>query len=211
MNTAPDWRLVYDFWFPPGLDADAETHRRMFVWWFGGGANAELKRFAPLVSGACAGRLETWLADPRGRLALILVLDQFPRGLFPGSPEAYACDARALQTATEGLRNGQFASLAHPWEKTFFFMPLGHTEGPDHAERLRRVLDLAEAIEREAPEPLKPLYRHSVAQARANLELIARFGRFPHRNPILGRSSTPEEQAYIEKGDFIHKRAPPAI
>jgi uncharacterized protein (DUF924 family) len=97
------------------------------------------------------------------------------------------------------------------WEKTFFLMPLGHTEGPDHVERLTRVVAIAEEIARGAPEALKPLYLHSVSQARANLELIARFGRFPHRNGILGRSSTPEEQAYVAKGDFIHHRKPPAV
>ena len=211
MTTIRDWRKVYDFWFPAGLDADAARLREMFMWWFGGGSNAALKPFAPLVAEARAGRLDDWCATALGRLALIIVLDQFPRGLFAGTPEAYTGDAKALAIAEEGLRNGHFRSLAHDWEKTFFLMPLGHTEGPDHVERLTRVVAIAEEIARGAPEALKPLYVHSVSQARANLELIAHFGRFPHRNAVLGRISTPEEQGYVAKGDFIHHRKPPPV
>src|SRR5215217_3406755 len=96
MSEAQDWRTVYDFWFPPGLDdADPEAHRRMFGRWFGGGANAELPPFAPVVEAARAGCLGHWLATPLGRLALIVVLDQFPRGLFAGTPAAYASDPDA--------------------------------------------------------------------------------------------------------------------
>jgi len=210
MPDEPDWRTVYDFWFPPNLaDADAEAHRGMFLWWFGGGANAELPRFAAFLDAARAGRLGPWLATPHGRLALIIVLDQFPRGLFAGTPEAYACDPEALAIAEEGLRNGHYDALAKPWERTFFFMPLSHTEGPEHRARLERVADMADVIALEAPPHLQPLYRFSAGQARAHLEVIARFGRFPHRNPILGRQSTPEETAYLELGDLVHRRSPP--
>src|SRR5688572_21353477 len=118
MPDEPDWRTVYDFWFPPDLaDADAEAHRGMFLWWFGGGANAELPRLAAFLDAARAARLGHWLATPHGRLALIIVLDQFPRGLFAGTPEAYACDPEALATAQEGLRNGHYDALAKPWER----------------------------------------------------------------------------------------------
>lgn len=209
MTALPDWRPVYDYWFPQGLDAGPARHREAFLWWFGGGANAGLGNFARLVASARAGRLDAWRATPESRLALILVLDQFTRGLHAGVPEAYAGDASALRIAEEGLALGHFDALAHPWEKTFFMLPLGHAEGPDHAERLARVVALAERISREAPEALRPLYEHSLGQARANHALILRFGRFPHRNAVLGRASTPDEQAYVEKGEFIHRRAPP--
>ena len=204
------WQTVYDFWFPPGLDdAGAEIHRRMFVWWFGGGSNPELPPFAPIVQAARTGHLDHWLAAPLGRLSLIIVLDQFPRGLFAGTPEAYACDLGALRIAEEGLRNGHYDALTRPWEKTFFFMPLGHAEGPDHRERLGRVVAMAEKIALEAPKHLRPLYQHSASQARGHLEVISRFSRFPHRNPILGRPSTAEEQVYLDKGEFVHTRPPP--
>jgi uncharacterized protein (DUF924 family) len=204
-----DWRAVYDFWFPPGLDADAATHRRMVEWWFGGGSNAALPRFAPVLEAAKAGHLDHWRATPLGRLSLIVVLDQFPRGLFAGTPEAYASDAEALLIAEEGLRNGHHAALAKPWEKMFAAMPLVHAEGPGHRERLERVVALSETVVREAPERLRPLYEFSAGQARGHLEVIKRFGRFPHRNPILGRASTPEEAAYVGEGDFVHLRRPP--
>lgn len=210
MTEDRDWRTVYDFWFPPGLDdADAEAHRRMFGRWFGGGAAAELPRFAPVLEAAGTGRLDHWLATPPGRLSLIVVLDQFPRGLFAGTPAAYACDPAALRIAEEGLRNGHYEALATAWERTFFVMPLAHAEGPDHRERLERVAAMAGAIALAAPRHLRPLYRFSAGQARGHLEVIARFGRFPHRNPVLGRASTPGEVAYLEKGDFVHTRRPP--
>src|SRR3712207_883687 len=147
MNEAQGWRTVYDFWIPPDLDdADLEAHGQMFAWWFGGGANPELPPFAPVVEAAKAGRLDHWPATPLGRLSLIVVLDQFPRGLFAGTPEAYASDPNALRIAEEGLRNGHYDALTRPWEKTFFFMPLGHAEGPDHHSRLERVAAMADAI-----------------------------------------------------------------
>ena len=199
-DEAQDWRTVQDFWFPPGLDADAETHRRMFDWWFGGGSSAALPRFAPVLEAARAGRLDHWRATPLGRVSLLVVLDQFPRGLFAGTPEAYACDPDALRIAEEGLRNGHYDAVSKPWEKTLFLLPLGHAEGPGHRERLERAAALAEAIAAEAPEHLRPLYQFSAGQVRRHLDVIERFGRFPHRNPVLGRPSTPEEAAYLEKG-----------
>jgi uncharacterized protein (DUF924 family) len=211
MSRAPDWQPVYDYWFPAGLDASAAQHRERILWWFGGGANAGLAPFAPLVSAALAGGLDSWRTGAKSRLALILVLDQFTRGLFAGMPQAYAGDPCALAIAEEGIGNGHYDLLAHPWEKTFFLLPLGHAEGRDHAARLARVVSLAERIAREAPAALKPLYAHSISQARANLELIECFGRFPHRNAVLGRAPTPEEAAYVAKGDFIHHRAPPPV
>jgi uncharacterized protein (DUF924 family) len=207
-----EWRQVHEFWFPPGLEtADAETHRRMFRRWFAGGANEELPPFAPFLQGARAGGLDHWRATPLGRLSLILVLDQFPRGLLAGTPEAYACDPEALRLAEEGLAQGQYDRLVWPWEKTFFLLPLAHAEGPDHRARLRRVVALTEAIAEETPPPLRPLYAHSVRQARGHLEVIDRFGRYPHRNQVLGRGSTRAEAAYLAAGDFVHTRPPPPL
>jgi uncharacterized protein (DUF924 family) len=207
---AEEWRAVYDFWFPPGLDdADADALRRQVDWWFGGGSNAALAPFAPVLEAARSGRLDHWAATPLGRLSLIVVLDQFPRGLFAGTPEAYASDPAALRIAEEGLRNGHHAALTGPWERVFSVMPLVHAEGPGHRERLERVVGLAEALAREMPEHLRPLYEFSAAQARGHLDVVTRFGHFPHRNPVLGRPSTPEEAAYIASGDFVHTRRMP--
>ena len=208
---AGDWRVVHDFWFAPGLDdAGLDTLRRRVEWWMGGGANAALPPFAPVLEAARAGRLEHWGATPLGRLSLIVVLDQFPRGLSAGTPDAYASDPEALRIAEEGLRNGHHAALSRPWERMFSVLPLSHTEGPGHLERLDCVVALAERIARESPEHLKPLYEFSANQARGHREVIRRFGRYPHRNPVLGRTSAPEEEAYLAKGDFVHQRRMPA-
>lgn len=207
---ARHWRTVYDFWFPAGLaSAPLEAHRRLFQWWFAGGASASLPTFAPLLRLAADGHLETWLATPRGRLSLIILLDQFPRALFAGTAEAYAYDPVALRVAEEGIRNGQYRALTRPWEKAFFLMPLAHAEGNDHRERLGRVVTMAAKLAREAPAALQPLYEFSAGQACGHLEVVTRFGRFPHRNPILGRTSTPEEEIYLRAGAFVHQRHPP--
>jgi uncharacterized protein (DUF924 family)/uncharacterized protein YjiS (DUF1127 family) len=204
-------KQVYDFWFPPGLEnADRETFRRRIGWWFAGGANAELPPFTHTLMAARLGRLDHWLGTPRGRLALIIVLDQFPRGLFAGKAEAYASDPHALRIAEEGLWNGHYDALTQPWEKTFFFLPLAHAEGPGHLHRLDRVVALAENVTLDAPERFRMYYQFSLSQARANRDLIARFGRYPHRNDILGRASTPEEGEYVKTGNFVHLRRPPA-
>ena len=190
MSSRADWRRVYDFWFPIDLSqAEIGEHWRMLLWWMRGGANAELGR---------------------GRLSLILVLDQFPRGLFAGSPEAYACDQQTLKIAKEGFRNGHYEALTSLYEKFFYFLPLAHAEGPDHLERLKRIVAVSEQAIDEAPEHLKPVWQFSLSQAQANLEVICRFGRFPHRNEVLGRASTADELVYLAKGDFVHMRSLPA-
>lgn len=208
MTEPRHWRSVYDFWFAPGL-AEAATHRRMIFWWFDGGASAALAPFASTVRAASAGLLDGWSETPQGRLSQILALDQFPRGLFAGTPEAYVNDPMAVRLTEQGLANGHYDALPEPWERTFFILPLAHAEGAGHSARLERVVALAEAIAHDAPEHLREFYDFSASQARANRDLIARFGRFPHRNPVLGRKSTSEERRYLEEGDFIHRRRPP--
>jgi uncharacterized protein (DUF924 family) len=142
-------------------------------------------------------------------LSLIIVLDQFTRGLLAGTPEAYAFDQEALRISEEGLRNGDYESLTHPWEKFFFLMPIAHAEGPDHQERMERIVILSEAAADDVPEHLRPIFEFSLSQARGHRDVIARFGRYPHRNAALGRTSTPKELAYLEKGDYVYNRSPP--
>jgi len=210
MNEPLHWQAIYDFWFPPSLeDKSQETHWRMLRWWMGGGANAEITRFAPVLKAARSGQLDPWLSAPRGRLSLIVVLDQFTRGLLAGTPEAYASDQEALRIAEEGLRNGDYEFLTHPWEKFFFLMPIAHAEGPDHRERMERIVKLSEAAAVDVPEYLQPVFEFSLSQARGHRDVIARFGRYPHRNAVLGRTSTAEELAYLEKGDYVYNRSLP--
>lgn len=207
MSDRYGWREVHEFWFPSTLpDADHEGLKKMLVWWMAGGATPEVQRFRPVVEAARAGELDDWRATPAGRLSLIVVLDQFPRGLFAGMPEAYSSDPDALRLAEEGLRNGHYDALAGPWEKGFFLMPLTHTEGPGHIERLEKVEAESEKRRNEAPDHLKKIFEFALGQTRGHLDVISRFGRYPHRNPVLGRDSSPQELAYIEKGDFVHTR-----
>jgi uncharacterized protein (DUF924 family) len=201
------WQAVHRFWFPPSLDdVDLETYRRMIAWWMFGGANKELSAFRTVVEAAKADRLNRWLVDPAGRLSLIIVLDQFTRGLFAGTPDAFASDPAALRMAEDGLRNGHFDAVGKLWEKFFFLLPLVHAEGPGHLERILRVVALWQGLAGDVPLHLMPIHRAHLDRAREHLDVISRFGRFPHRNAILGRPSTPEEATYVARGDFVHTR-----
>jgi uncharacterized protein (DUF924 family) len=155
------------------------------------------------------GALDHWAEAPDGLLSLVVLLDQLPRGLFAGTPEAFAYDPLALRHAEAALAGRQYDALRWPWEKTFILVAISHAEGPDHLARMDRAVQLATAIARDCPEPWRALYEHSARQAAAHREVIARFGRFPHRNAVLGRASTPEEAAYVAAGDFVHLRRPP--
>jgi uncharacterized protein (DUF924 family) len=212
MGASEPWRDFHDWWFPPDLPGDdGPAHRARFMRWFGGGATEEMARFAAPLRQALTGELEDWAATPSGRLALIVLLDQGPRGLAAGGPGAFAGDPFALRHAEAALATGQYDALRWPWEKTFVVVATCHAEGPGHLARMDRAVALAERILRDSPEPWRPLYEHSARQAAAHRETIARFGRYPHRNAALGRASTPEEEAYIAAGDFVHQRRPPEV
>jgi uncharacterized protein (DUF924 family) len=137
---------------------------------------------------------------------LIIVLDQFSRSIHRGTAQAYAQDRKALAPALEGIESGHYAALATPWEKTFFFLPLGHSEELTQVEAAVR---LAEELAGQAPAELRRILEHSAAQARGHRDVIARFGRHPHRNAVLGRRSTPEELNYLAGGQLVHTRVPP--
>ena len=196
---------ILAFWFPPGLDADQEAHRRQFQFWFGGGANEQIaQRFAASHETARQGLLDAWADTPRGRLSLIIVLDQFSRSLHGGTAAAYDQDAKAVALALDGLACGFYDRLATVWEKTFFMLPLGHSE---RLADLDRCIALADALIPAAPAQVRALYEFSASQARGHRAVVARFGRQPHRNAALGRTSTAEELAYLEAGTFVHRRS----
>jgi uncharacterized protein (DUF924 family) len=195
---------ILAFWFPPGLDDDEETHRRQFQWWFNGGADAAImQRFAHLPEAAAGGELDHWAEAARSRLALIIVLDQFSRTVYRGTAQAYAHDAKALALAIEGMNNWHYARIATVWEKTFFLLPLGHSEQPAMHEV---TVALCDPMVDAAPEHLRRIYVFSASQARGHRDVIARFGRHPHRNAVLGRTSTEAELAYIAEGKLVHRR-----
>lgn len=202
---------ILSYWFPPGYDADLETLRQQVVRWFQGGPEVDLEiteLFGPVFEQARRGELDWWADTPRGRLALIIVLDQFSRSVYKGTPLAYAQDQAALRLAQSGVEEGIERDLSL-MERLFFTLPLAHAEGPDLPERADWMVHLAEEMVELAPPHLRGIYKHSLSQAKAHREVIARFGRYPHRNEVLGRSSTPEELEYLRTETPVHLRRPP--
>lgn len=201
---------VLDFWFPEGreLNVDAQTHHAHWRWRMQGGADdGIIARFSDLTETAAQGTLDHWAQDPHGRLALIILLDQFSRSVWRNDARAFAQDPHALSLATEGLSNGHYAALETPWFQVVFGLPLGHCEGPEHLARIDRLITLREEIAAAAPSRLQPIYSSLADQARDVRKVIAAFGRHPHRNEILNRKSTAPEETYIAKGHFPHERA----
>src|SRR5918992_3528888 len=202
---------VLSYWFPQDdiFDADQETFKRQMQWWFQGGPDVDREiseRFGEVLEQARRGELDHWADTPRGRLALIVVLDQFSRNVYRGSPLSYAQDQKALRLAVEGIDLGMDRGLS-AMERFFFWLPLGHSE--DLALHERSVSH-AEEEAANAPSHLRAGAEFGVSQAKAACDVIARFGRHPHRNEILGRTSTPEELEYLRTETPPHLRRPPS-
>ncbi len=205
-----EWDDVLDFWFPEGcsLTIDTQAHRAHWLWRMQGGADdAIVARFSNLTKQVADGALDHWALGPHGRLALIVILDQFSRSVWRDSARAFAQDPRALSLVNEGFSNGHYASLETPWFQVVYGLPLGHCEGFDHLQRLDLLIGVRENIAAEAPVPLRQIYASLVNQARDVRKIIAAFGRHPHRNAVLDRASTAAEEAYIAKGEFPHLKA----
>jgi uncharacterized protein (DUF924 family) len=186
---------VLGFWFGE-LDADgraaAEQRSR---WWRKDAAFDQLvrDRFADLHEAVAAGRRDDWLDSARGRLAAIIVLDQFSRNMFRGSGRAHAADARAQELARGGIDRGMDRQLAHD-ERGFFYMPLMHGEARADQDR---CVELFRAWRDEASEAMRDHVAALLDYAERHRNIVRRFGRFPHRNDLLGRPSTPEELAFL--------------
>jgi uncharacterized protein (DUF924 family) len=195
---------VLQLWFSSLSRGDHAAMACQMEWWFRGGADAEIiERFSALFARATKGERDNWSQSPRSRLALIIVLDQFSRTIHRGTAQAFAQDPKALRLALEGIEIGHYAALKTPWEKTFFFLPLGHSE---KLANLERAVHLAEELVKEASQEQRDMLEFSANQARGHRDVIARFGRHPHRNEVLGRQSTPEELEYLASGQLVHTR-----
>ena len=145
------------------------------------------ERFLDLHDAAAAGRLGGWPATADGALALVLLLDQFPRNAFRGTPRMYATDAQARAAASAAIGAGHDHAVDEELRQ-FFYLPFMHSE--DLAD-LDRCVALNEAVGGE-----------SLRYAQHHRDIVRRFGRFPHRNAVLGRASTPEEQRFLAEGGF---------
>lgn len=203
---------ILKFWFPEGLADSGEEDTRAF--WNsrmqGGMDDAIIQDYADTAVAAAEGRLDHWADTAHGRMALILVLDQFPRSIWRDTPGAYGQDYKACRLALEGLQNGHYKALEHFHEKQFYIICISHCEGPDHLERMDLCVRLNEdQLGEAASEFAQQSGQRALDQAHRVRGIIERFGRHPHRNPIFGRISTPDEQAYIDTGDFPHVNGPP--
>jgi uncharacterized protein (DUF924 family) len=194
-QTGETIRSVLDFWFSAAeLDAP-QIDSRMERWFSADPAvDTQIRaQFGDLVESALQGKLDHWAATVEGRLALILLLDQFCRNIHRGTARAFAGDKRALKLCVDGSMSNVYRSLP-PIQRVFFFMPLQHAESTSVQEKSVRIFTaLAEGI---SP-TLRETFLTFAQFAELHHDIIERFGRFPHRNPLLGRANTPEEEEFL--------------
>lgn len=186
---------LHAFWFANVLQEPALTKKLVTRWFTGGaGFDAELgSRFGVLPSSALRGALNPWCDTPRGWLCLLLVLDQLPRNLYRDDAAAFSGDAAALQWTEQGLAQGWDREL-HPLERLFVYLPLEHSEDLARQQRCVQLMrDLAENVEPDVRDTFDD-FTHFAERHR---DVIARFGRFPHRNAALGRQSSEEESRFL--------------
>jgi uncharacterized protein (DUF924 family) len=195
LNETPSTILA--FWFGNLPDDKAVADQQSALWWKKNPVTdaAMRERFETCVRQAAAHALDHWATTPAGRLALILLTDQFPRNIYRSTPQSFAFDAQARDLCKQGLRQGDHAAL-RPIEKAFFYLPLEHAETIDDQ---RRAVALYRALRDEAPPSHRATFDGFLRSALRHEDVIVRFGRFPHRNAILGRTSTPEELVFLRQ------------
>lgn len=172
-SNSPEFGKVQKKWFEKNADFDTEI----------------LTRFLPQYELAASGKLDTWQDSPKNCLALIVLLDQFPRNMFRETPKAFATDSKALAAAQHAVNNNFDRELLQV-EKWFIYLPFEHSENLENQQK--------------SVELFRKLYGKSdidsmIEYAMRHFKIIERFGRFPHRNEILGRETTPEEAEFLKQ------------
>lgn len=188
---------IRHFWFGDLPDDGEVAAAQSKLWWGKNPAQdqAVRQRFEPSLQAAASGELDVWLHEPLGRLALILLADQFTRMAWRDTPKAFGLDTLASRWSQQGVDLGQHVQL-RPIEQVFFYMPLMHSE--TLAEQAHCV-SLFDALVKVAPAAHRTLFEGNLDFARRHQAIIDRFGRFPHRNLTLGRTSTAEELAFLQQ------------
>lgn len=188
---------VLEFWFGDDADDAAIAKRQAPLWWEKHPETDRQirERFGSLVASAERGALASWLATPEGRLALILLCDQFPRNIWRGTPDAFRFDSLARTWCLDGLAT-QVDRMLRPIHRVFFYLPLEHAEDPGLQDR---CVTLFRALLADVPGSSRETFAGYLDYAVRHQAVIARFGRFPHRNAILGRASTPAELRFLEE------------
>lgn len=190
---------IHEFWFGTETDDAAAANAQSKLWWAKDTATDALmlQRFGDTLALAASGALADWAATPRGRLALILLTDQFPRNMYRNTAQSFAYDALARTWCKEGLDLGVDQQL-RPIERVFHYLPLEHSEDLDDQHRAVALFDrLVQAVPPEQRTTFAGFHDFAVRHR----VIIERFHRFPHRNAVLGRPSSVEEAAFLqEKG-----------
>ncbi len=202
MNIEPQGKrqeLILKFWFGELKEDEVPTERLRKMWWAKDEAIDEYIRtnFESDLVRAKESALSGWENSPKGALALIILLDQFSRNIYRGFSEAFSQDRQALSIALGGIEKG-FDKELHPVERTFFYTPFMHSED---LNMQRKSLQLFRGLERSftSPPKLAQVLSENRKYAERHYEIIERFGRYPHRNEILGRGSTDEELEFLKK------------
>jgi uncharacterized protein (DUF924 family) len=195
----PRANCVLGYWFGRADDEAGVFAEKGSLWFAASDAvDAEIgERFAALREEAVGGALDGWLGSPHGRLALVILVDQFSRNLFRGDARAFEHDALARGWVDEGLRLGDDLAL-RAVERTIFYLPLQHAESIADQQH---ALVLFAHLRDSAPSALRARFENCLDYAVRHRDIVARFGRFPHRNAALGRASTPEEIAFLRQPD----------
>lgn len=190
---------ILQFWFGSNPDDKAVVEEKSKLWW---SKNPQVdqeirERFEPTVTKAANRELADWAETPAGCLALIILTDQFPRNIYRDTPKAFSLDPLARSWCKEGMRR-HFHEGLRPIQRVFFYLPLEHSESMEDQDQ--SVALYRELMDAAAPE-LRPAFDGFLDFAVRHRDVVKRFGRYPHRNRILGRESTPEEAAFLkEKG-----------
>ncbi|HUQ11856.1 MAG TPA: DUF924 family protein [Steroidobacteraceae bacterium] len=191
---------ILEYWFGTGPWTPERLAERTRFWFGGDGVEAQVVRDAdirtrlePLLERAARGEFAAWASSPKRRLALLLLFDQVPRNIYRGTAAAFAFDREALALSAEGLQLAADAAL-DPIERIFFYLPLEHAESLEAQDAAISAFDRLVA---EAPPELRDYCVYTAGYAKKHRDIIVKFGRFPHRNTMLGRQSTPEEAAWL--------------
>jgi uncharacterized protein (DUF924 family) len=186
---------ILDFWFGANPDDAVVAKEQAKLWW---SKNHEIddemrRRFEDAVRSATTGKLNEWLSTARGRLALIILTDQFPRNIYRDTARAFSYDSKALTWCLDGV-DGRIDRELRPIERAFFYLPLEHAESREHqAKSVECFTELVASV----PMEQRSTFEEYLDFAMRHRDIIDRFGRFPHRNNILGRESTAEELAFL--------------
>lgn len=192
--TTPRHEEILRFWFGPP-DGDPFVNQSM---WWKKDANLDRTiqdRFGEDLEAATRGEYDDWAGEPRKALALIVLLDQFSRNIHRGTPRSFAQDEKALRLTLEGIERGQDEALS-PVERHFFYMPLMHSEDLDIQ---KRAVAMFARLADSAPREQRENFENALDFAERHRAIVERFGRFPHRNEILDRPSTPEEIEFLKQ------------